>query len=253
MRQILRTIGLMTLLLAVLAGAQPQTVNAQVETGDTTRPMLAPKLDSMKTRFESRAPEDRIKLYQGAIDDLRSSGILERALNVGDTVPQFTLPDAVGDSVSLHSYLAKGPVVVVWYRGGWCPYCNMTLHTWVDYVPEVTALGATMLAISPEIPDSSLSTKEKHHIPFAVLSDHGNDVARQFGIVFKLPDDLIEAYSQHFSLAEYNGDESYELPLAATYVIDTDGVIRYAFLDADYKNRAEPSDVIAALKGVAKQ
>ena len=110
-----------------------------------------------------------------------------------------------------------------------------------------------MLAISPEIPDSSLSTKDKHKIPFAVLSDEGNHVARQFGIVFKLSDDLIAAYNEHFSLPEYNGDESYELPLAATYVIDTDGVIRYAFLDADYKDRAEPSQVIAALKRVMGQ
>jgi len=253
MRNAHKSIGFIALLFTALTFGQPGLVNAQAEMSDTTLPMLGPKLDSMKTRFESRAPKDRINLYQGAIDDLRESGILEHALNIGDTVPDFVLPDAVGDSVSLHSYLAQGPVLIVWYRGGWCPYCNMTLHTWVDYVPEVTALGAKMLAISPEVPDSSLSTKEKHHIPFAVLSDHGNHVARQFGIVFKLPDNLIEAYNQHFSLAAYNDDESYELPLAATYVIDTHGVIRYAFLDADYKNRAEPSDVIAALKGVARQ
>lgn len=234
-----------TALQAAPAGA------GDMKSADSGTVLLQPQLDSMSARFRQRAPNETIDLYQGAIDDLRGSGILETALNVGDTVPEFALPNAVGDTVPLASLLAKGPLVIVWYRGGWCPYCNMTLQAWKEALPEVKVEGARLVAISPEIPDSSLSTLKRHQLEFEVLSDHGNAVAHQFGIAFRLPDDLVKSYSAHFDLTAYNGDDRYELPLPATFVVGQDRVIRYAFLDADYKRRAEPRDVIEVLKAMA--
>ncbi len=251
MRTAYRLVLTLTLMLLSLS-TNPYAL-AEMKSAEPSQDALRPKLDSMTARFKSHAPKEKFDLYQGSIDDLRKSGILESALNVGDTVPEFALPDALGDTVSLASLVADGPLVIVWYRGGWCPYCNLTLAAWKKELPVVKAEGARLVAISPEIPDSSLSTKEKHELEFTVLSDYGNALAHRCGIAFKLPPAIVKAYSEHFDLAEFNGDDRYELPLAATYIVGTDRVIRYAFLDADYKRRAEPADVIAALKMVTSE
>jgi len=154
--------------------------------------------------------------------------------------------------VQLNDYLKKGPVVLTWYRGGWCPYCNMTLHYLQEQLPNFQLKGASLLALTPEIPDQSMSTIEKHQLQFEVLSDVGNKVAKQYGIVFKLTDAVADSYQKAFDLHAFNGDESDELPLAATYVIDQNGQIVYTFLDADYRNRAEAKDILAALDLIKK-
>jgi peroxiredoxin len=143
-------------------------------------------------------------------------------------------------------------VILTWYRGGWCPYCNITLHYLQEYLPQFQAAGANLLALTPELPDSSLNTSEKHSLKFAVLSDLHNGVAKEYGIVFTLIEEVATAYQNGFGLHEYNGDESNELPLSATYIIDQDGIVRWAFLDKDYRNRAEPADILVALKGLGK-
>jgi len=222
-------------------------LSAQADSTSTALEPLQPKLDARAAESSKRMPEETSKLFSREIDNLRASGILDRALNVGDTAVDFTLPNATGDSVTLSTLLKNGPVVIVWYRGGWCPYCNMTLSAWHDAYPYIDAAGAQLVAISPEVPDKSLTTKEKHELAFEVLSDSNNHVARQYHIVFKLSDPLMESYNHFFSLSEYNGNDHNELPLPATYVIDTNRVIRYAFLNADYKKRAEPADVLDVL------
>ncbi|WP_163716201.1 peroxiredoxin-like family protein [Mangrovibacterium lignilyticum] len=209
---------------------------------------LQEALDGRKAEFEKKAPEQLKAIYADGLASVEHSGILETAKHVGDEAPNFTLTNAVGEKVSLKDYLAKGPVVLTWYRGGWCPYCNLTLHRLQEELPNFKAEGANLLALTPELPDKSISTTEKHALEFEVLSDVGNVVARDYGIVFKLTDGVAESYQKAFDLHTYNGDDSDELPLAATYVIDTEGTIRYAFLDADYRNRAEPADIIEALQ-----
>ncbi len=208
---------------------------------------LQARLDNKKAGFLARAPQAKIDAYQRGVDELAASGILRQARQVGERAVDFTLPDAVGDSVSLGNFLKQGPVILTWYRGGWCPYCNLTLSALQEYLPKFKAAGATVLALTPELPDKSLDTRAKNALEFEVLSDVGNAVARQYGIVFTLPTEVSEFYRQNFSLLEYNGDASDELPLSATYVIDRDGTIRYAFLDADYRRRAEPEELLAAL------
>lgn len=149
--------------------------------------------------------------------------------------------------MSLKEYLKKGHVVLTWYRGGWCPYCNITLHELQEQIPNFNALNANILALTPELPDSSISTKEKHHLEFEVLSDVGNKVGKEYGVVFELTEDVAKSYQAGFSLHDFNGNESNELPLAATYVINQDGKIVYTFLYEYYRNRAEPSNILEAI------
>lgn len=207
-------------------------------------------LKEQKADFEENADQATQSLYKEGIDAISESGILNSAKNVGDLAPDFTLTNALGEDVSLKSYLQKGPVVLVWYRGGWCPYCNINLYYLQEELPNFKAQGANLIALTPELPDSSMNTKEKQHLEFEILSDIGNKVAKDYGIVFKLIDEVAERYNSNFGLNEYNGDTSNELPLAATYIIGTDGKIVYSFLDADYRNRAEPTEITSFLKTI---
>jgi len=216
--------------------------------------MDAPTLrEQLEVRYESylkSADEEKKRIYREGIEAVASSGVLERAKNVGDHAPGFTLPNADGDDVRLADLLDEGPVVIVWYRGGWCPYCNLTLQAYHEALPEIESLGATLVAISPELPDHTLATVEQNELDFLVLSDVGNEVADDFGVVFSLTPRVHEIYNRAFGFDEHNGQDSGELPLAATYVIDRDGVIRFAFLDPDYTKRAEPSAAIEALREI---
>lgn len=209
---------------------------------------LKSKLDEKKAAFEMKADEHKKKAYREGIEAVEHSKVVSTAKQVGDKAPNFTLSNALGKSVELNEYLGKGKVVLTWYRGGWCPYCNMTLRQLQDELPNFKASGATLIALTPELPDNSISTAEKNELEFEVLSDVGNKIAKEYGIVFKLTDEVADMYDSAFDMNSYNGDESNELPLAATYIIDENGDILYAFLDADYRNRAEPSELSDFLK-----
>lgn len=210
---------------------------------------LSDLLTEKREGFLAKAPQEKIDVYENGVEAVATSGILEAALKVGDAAPDFTLTNALGTEVGLYETLKNGPVVLTWYRGGWCPYCNITLHYLQEMLPDFKAAGAQMMALTPELPDKSLDTKEKHSLEFEVLSDVDNAIAKEYGIVFKLTPEVAKYY-EGFGLADYNGNDSDELPLAATYVIAQDGTIQYAFLDADYRNRAEPSEVLAVVKGL---
>lgn len=208
------------------------------------------ELDEFREKAAKTAPPDRLRVYEQGIEEVRKSGVADKALKVGDRAPDFELPNATGKKVKLSQLTARGPVVVTWYRGGWCPYCNIALRGFQKRLPEIRAEGATMVAISPETPDNSLTTAEKGHLEFEVLSDSGNKVAQTYGVAYKVPPVIAEQSKAR--LAKYNGDDSATLPLGVTYVIDRDGIIRYAFIESDYRKRAEPSDVLAALRGLKK-
>ncbi|MGH3389415.1 MAG: peroxiredoxin-like family protein [Actinomadura sp.] len=180
--------------------------------------------------------------------ELAESGQAERALGVGAQAPRFSLPSATGRHVVLDDLLAQGPVVLTFYRGAWCPYCNLALQALQRHQHEITARGARLVAVSPQIPDEALSVTDKHNLTFEVLSDVGSDVAKQYGLAFELPDDLAASYdARGFELGRVNGGHAFTLPIPATYVIDREGVIRWAFVDTDYTTRAEPSDILTAL------
>ncbi|MEM1254723.1 MAG: peroxiredoxin-like family protein [Cyanobacteria bacterium P01_H01_bin.21] len=218
----------------------------------TTTQSLADKLVEFRADFQQKAPQEVQDTMTAATDALDTSGIADQALTVGDMAPDFELPDATGKQVRLSELLNQGPVVINFYRGEWCPYCNLELRAFQALLPEFKQAGANLVAISPELPDHSLSVSEKHSLEFAVLSDVGNRVSRQYGLVFTLDESLRPIYKNFgIDVSASNGDESYELPLPATYVIEPSGRIRYAFAEADYTQRAEPQDVLAVVKELA--
>ncbi|KAF0095454.1 MAG: alkyl hydroperoxide reductase [Puniceicoccaceae bacterium 5H] len=211
---------------------------------------LQQQLDARTKAAEGQISPTVKKTMAEALQALQDQNITQHALQVGDRVPSFSLPNAVGDEIALADLLEQGPVVVTFYRGGWCPYCNLQLAMLQQYLPALNKAGAQLVAISPESPDQALSVREKHELEFQVLSDDNNDVARWFGIVYQLPDDLVQQYQQWGIPLHHKRDaaDAYELPLAATYVIDRQGIVRWAFLNADYTQRAEPRDIVAAVE-----
>ena len=199
---------------------------------------------------------DNFHVLTDDMDRVRTSGVLDQALKVGQRAPAFALPDAFGKEVALKTLLAKGPVIISFYRGEWCPFCNIELRTFQRELPKIEDLGATLIAISPEKPDHGIVAAEKNNLTFPVLSDFGNKVAKQFGIVFQVGEELKEFSKNVFKndLALRNGEDSYQLPVPATFVIDTTGIIRFAHVDVDYMTgRAEPEAVVAALEAIAHQ
>ncbi|NJK99370.1 MAG: AhpC/TSA family protein [Spirulinaceae cyanobacterium SM2_1_0] len=210
---------------------------------------LTQELADLHRQIEAKLPEEIKTTMQAAARDLIESGIATQSVNVGDRAPHFALPNATGTTVDLQALLAQGPVVIAFYRGQWCPYCNLQLRALQQALPEIQQLGATLVAISPQTPDNSLSTVEKHTLEFEVLSDVGNRVARDFGLVFQLPTELCAVYdSLGLDLPAHNGDDSFELPLAATYILAPDGVVTRAHVQPDYKQRLAPEEIIAALQ-----
>ncbi|MGH8781628.1 peroxiredoxin-like family protein [Paraburkholderia sp.] len=198
---------------------------------------------------------EKFSIIAGDMERVRKAGTVDGALKAGQAAPEFTLPDAFGNGVSLKDLIARGPVVISFYRGEWCPFCNIELRSLQEALPGIEALGATLIAISPEKPDHGIIATEKNKLTFPVLSDFGNAVARQFGIVFQVGPELKEFSKNVFKndLALRNGEDSYELPVPATYVIDKTGVIRFAHVDVDYMlGRAEPETVVAALEAIAR-
>ena len=209
---------------------------------------LQAKLQKMEEEFSEQIPEEVSHIMQNAMETLIQSDIAENCLKEGDKMPVFSLPNAKNEIVSSDKLLKKGPLVINFYRGGWCPYCSLELKAFQDVLPEITKLGAQLVAISPNLPDKSLSSIQKDALSFQVLSDLQNKVARQFGLVYMLDAKLQPLYKQMgIDLPEFNGDESYELPLPATYVVDSDGIIKLAFADVDYTKRLEPDKVIDML------
>ncbi|MBK1854090.1 redoxin domain-containing protein [Verrucomicrobiaceae bacterium 5K15] len=212
---------------------------------------LQDKLDARKNAFLKRAPEGIINSQKKALRELEVSGIYARVLKVGDKAPDFTLGNPDGQQVRLATLLKQGPVVLTWYRGGWCPYCNIALAELSEKNDSFKKLGATLVALTPELPDATAGSVKDHGLNFEVLSDLNHAVAEQYGLVFTLNKDTRKRYQEKFKLEERSGKEAAKkLPLPATYVIDTDGTITYAFIDADYRRRAEPARIVDALKAI---
>ncbi len=212
---------------------------------------LQQQLDEQKKTTINKASAETIQTMGQATSDLKASGIENRALGRGDQAPDFCLPNALGNEVSLANLLSHGPVVLSIYRGGWCPYCNLEIRALKAVLPDIEALGANLIAIAPEVPEKINEMGDRHTPGFEILSDVGNLVSRQFGLVFSLPETIRTIYAGFgIDLPAYNGDASFELPLPATYVIRTDGQIAYGFVDADYTKRMEPAEIIQTLKSL---
>lgn len=188
------------------------------------------------------------------IAQARDAGLDSQAIAIGQAAPKFRLPDAHSQDVELADLLAQGPVILMFYRGSWCPYCNMQIHAMQSLLPEIQALGARLIAISPQKPDNSLSQIERDALEFTVLSDKDCNVAAQYGVAWEVPSLFLEHMRKDrgLDLVEINQGNGSMLPVPATFIIEPQGTVAWKSIDIDYRTRAEPNDVIAALKQVAK-
>ena len=210
---------------------------------------LRDRIAEFTAAMAKAAPPEDIAALSAELKKLAESGIANGALQVGGKAPDFTLPEARGGTVSLSSLLAKGPVVVTFYRGGWCPWCDLQLRAYQQVLPEIHRLGAELAAISPQTPDYAIADVEKKQLEFPVLTDAHNTVARRYGLVFVLSDAL-KALQTAFGnpIPKFNGDDSGEVPMPGTFVLDREGVVRLAHVDPDYTRRLEPAAILEALR-----
>jgi peroxiredoxin len=196
---------------------------------------LPQQLDALRASARSTLPAALQQELLSPIEYLMVSDAQSHALKEGEQVPDFTLFDALGNSVTLSHLLKQGPVVITFYRGAWCPYCNLQLRAYQRILPQT--------------PDHSLTLAEKRALTFAVLSDGGNQVARKYGLVFPIDEAVRATYRQvGANLPEYNGDGSWELPMPGTFLVDQSGTVRLAFVDPAFTHRLDPSIIIARLK-----
>jgi peroxiredoxin len=214
---------------------------------------LKQELSHERDHWASVLDAPTVALMNRANDSLRTPEILGRALQEGDRAPNFRLPNAQGGSVELNAVLKRGPLVLAFYRGQWCPYCNLELRAYQKVLPQLQALGASLIAVSPQTPDNSLSTAERNELAYPVLFDVGQHLARAYGVAFDLPTELVELYQRQWNndLAKWNGEGGWSLPIPATYVIDEDARIVLAHVDPDYRERLEPEAVLARLRTLA--
>ena len=220
---------------------------------------LQDRLNAFKADFEAgkppyNVPPSVIEIMHRATDELIASGQAGHAKHAGDQAPAFTLTDPDGNPVSSASLLAQGPLVVSFYRGVWCPYCNMELQAIQAALPEIKARGANVVAISPQTAPNSRKSVRQNSISFPILSDAKGEGAAAFGLRFQLQDYLVELYKNlKNDLPSFNGDPSWTLPMPARFVIRPDGVIAYAEINPDYTQRPDPSELFPVLDALKTQ
>ncbi len=214
---------------------------------------LQDRLDAFKADFISgkwkRQPtQEVLDTMSRATAELIASGQAQRARKAGDTAPDFTLNDPDGKPVSSRELLARGPLVLSFYRGVWCPYCNLELQALEAARPEIIGRGASLIAISPQTAANSRKSQRDNKLSFPILSDAKSEVANAFGIRFALPDYLVELYKGFGNhLPAVNDDPSWVLPMPARYVIGSDGIIAYSEVNPDYTQRPDPSELLPVL------
>jgi len=211
---------------------------------------LTDEIQELLSVYNDTLPSDVMSVINKATKDLIKSGVGDRCLKEGDYIPEFSLPDAYGNFVSSKSLLNKGPLVLSFYRGSWCTFCNLELSALQQRLSDIHELGAELVAITPEKADRSLVLLEKNNIKYPILSDSGNKVSKEFKLTFPVANELRSIYEDVFNLdiPESNGDDSYELPVTATYVVGVDGQIIHAQTSADLTYRMEPAEIIDVLQ-----
>jgi peroxiredoxin len=182
------------------------------------------------------------------VAELKEKHLAENGLRLGAQAPAFNLTDHNGKAVSSAELLAKGRLVVCFIRGRWCPFCVAQMEAMNLVAPAIEQAGATLAAISPQTVQQSFFMRDQHKLRFPLLSDAGNKVARQFGLTYRIPDEQKAIYQRAFvNLPFVNGDDSWELPIPATYVIDRDGTVLFASAHEDYTERVEPEEIVRFL------
>ncbi len=212
-------------------------------------PTIAEQSQQVKNATAKNLPADVVAIFDHDVQDLIGQGVPAAAIKVGDRMPTFSLTDANGGQVSLAQLVAGGPAVIVFYRGGWCPYCNVALRTYQrELVPTLGDFGARLVAISPQSPDQSLSTQQKAELDFTVLSDPGSRLAQSIGIAFQQPDDVLAAQRQPgLNLADVNAEGSTLLPRPTVLIVGEDLRVRFVDVQSDFTSRTEVATILKGL------
>ncbi len=210
---------------------------------------LSKSLANRKAVSAKKVPAEKWEIMVRSTNELKAQSLGSKAVKTGDVLPVFNLPDVNGDTFSSET-LNTDFSVISFYRGGWCPYCNMELAALQHILPELKALNTSLIAISPEQPDHSLTTSEKNELAYPVLSDIDNTYAKSLGLVFQMPEDLRTLYAESFKIdvPKHNGNDDYELPMPATYVINKNREIIHSFIPEDYTERLDPEAILNVLQ-----
>lgn len=218
------------------------------------KPDLNARCAAARDAFMAGLPEDQQHTMMAAGQRLAESDVAADAIGVGHLAPDFTLTDSHGHPFQLSEACLHGPIVLSFYRGGWCPFCDLELKALTEYEADIRNLGARLVAVSPGLHEHNLATTSKVKLPFSLLCDEGNRVAHQYGLVMQVDEAVRPLYLQWgFDIPALNGDDSWELPLPGTYIIDTSRTVRAAYVNKNYTQRMEPEDIIAALEAIQKQ
>ncbi len=209
---------------------------------------LTETLLDYNTKGRARIPAQTLEVMDAATQDLINKNLSKKSIKKGDTLTTAELINTKNEKINIDEMLKKGPLVISFYRGGWCPYCNFELRALQGALPQIKESGANLIAITPETPDNSLTTSEKNEIAFNVLTDTNNNYARELGLVFKMPKALQEVYKSFgIDLEAHNGNADFELPMPATLVVNSNKEVSYSFVSEDYTKRADIPAILDAL------
>lgn len=209
---------------------------------------LATQIEQFNNELATQVPKEVLEAFGKSIEDLQTKNIEEKSIKLGATMPEFSLPNAKNEIIYSKEILKKGKMIVAFYRGSWCPYCNLELKALQDNLSKINDKKASLVAISPQSPDNSLTVIEKHNLTFEVLSDKDNTFAKQLGIVFELQDFVLPYYKAlGIDLTQFNKNNVNTLPIPAVFVVNEDGEIMYKFADANYINRVDMDELLNTL------
>lgn len=213
---------------------------------------LQEELDQLLANVVEQLPSDVLQTSSKEMEHIYKTQ-LPTGLAVGQVAPDFALPDPVGHIVTLSELRQRGPVILSFYRGEWCPYCNLELRALQRALPEFSKLDAQLVAISPQTPDHSLSLKEKHELEFPVVSDPSGRTLRDYNLLYEFSPELIDLYQHVFGvdLTKFNGTLGWQLPVPATLVVDRSGVVQSVSANMDYTKRMNPEDIVQVIKALA--
>lgn len=209
---------------------------------------LATQIQQFNIELATQVPQEVLDTFGKSIEDLETKNIEEKSIKIGETIPNFSLKNAKNEVVNSSDILKNGKMIIAFYRGSWCPYCNLELKALQEKTAEFKEKNTTLVAISPQSPDNSLTFIEKHNLTFEVLTDKDNIFAKQLGIVFELQDFVLPYYhALGIDLTNFNKNNDNSLPIPAVFVVNEDGKIIYKFADANYMNRIDIDELIKTL------
>ena len=209
---------------------------------------LAKQIEQFNNELATQVPQQVLEAFGKSIEDLQKKKIEEKSIKLGEIMPEFLLPNVKNEIINSNEILKNGKMIIAFYRGSWCPYCNLELKMLQDHLPKIKDKNATLVAISPQSPDNSLTVVEKHNLTFEVLTDTDNLFAKQLGISFELQDFVLPYYQAlGIDLMHFNKNNDNSLPVPAVFVIDQNGKIIYKFVDANYMNRIDIDELLQTL------